>query len=88
MCVPVSCADDGCCMITWNVEDATTLTCHSQSIPKGLYLSPEGVCVCVFVQREEGLDGREMNNRGRDWYRDGLGEKYRVDYEKHRGKDT
>lgn len=27
-------------MITWKVEDATTLTCHSQSVPRGLYLSP------------------------------------------------
>lgn len=32
--------DDIDCVITWKVEDATTLTCHSQSVPRGLYLSP------------------------------------------------
>ena len=28
-------------MVTWKVEEATTLTCHSQSVPKGLYLKPK-----------------------------------------------
>ena len=28
-------------MVTWKVEEATTLTCHSQSVPKGLYRKPK-----------------------------------------------
>ena len=42
------------CVITWKEEDATTLTCHSQSVPRGLYLRPEG---------EKGL-GREGLTEG------------------------
>ena len=48
--------DETDCVVTWKVEDATTLTCHSQSVPRGLYLSPG-------VEEEGRREGRREEGR-------------------------